>query len=349
MAWIAKQGHFMSGILVTGGAGYIGAHCCVALINAGHRPIIFDNMSNANAVVLDRIEVITGFRPPLFVGDVRDPVALASAFDAHEISAVMHLAALKAVEESVRRPLDYFDNNVRGSLTLLAAARQAGVKTFVFSSSATVYGDPSSVPVREDAPLGSANPYGRSKLIVEGMLEDLFAAEPDWRIARLRYFNPAEAHPSGRLGEDETEGTGNLMPFLSRVATGNLDVLEVFGDDYPTRDGTGVRDYIHVVDLAEGHLAALNRLNDEGGMLTVNLGTGRGYSVLEMIAAFERASGQPIPYRVVDRRRGDVAECYADVALAERLLGWTARRSLDEMCADTWRWLRSRDKAWARA
>lgn len=328
----------MNSVLVTGGAGYIGAHCAIALIEAGERPVILDNLGNARADVVDRIERITGTRPGFVEGDIRDPDVLENVFGRYDIAAVMHFAALKAVGESVARPLAYFDNNVHGTLALLKAMENTGARTFVFSSSATVYGDPERVPITEESPRAATNPYGRSKLIVEDMLEDLVRADPAWRIARLRYFNPVGAHESGLIGEDPRGTPNNLMPYVAQVATGRREALPVFGDDYPTRDGTGVRDYIHVMDLAEGHLAALEYLRDHEGMLTLNLGTGQGYSVLEMVAAFERASGRPVPKRIVDRRPGDVAECWADPGLAERLLGWRARRGLDEMCADAWRW-----------
>ncbi len=328
----------MSKVLVTGGAGYIGAHCCVSLIEAGMTPLIYDNLGNSHRAVIDRIQQITGVRPDLIVGDVRDEAALDSVFSANDITSVIHFAALKAVGDSVARPLEYFDNNVHGTLTLLAAMRGAGVKAFVFSSSATVYGDPEKVPLDESCARSATNPYGRSKLIVEDILEDLARAEPDWRIARLRYFNPIGAHQSGLIGENPKGIPDNLMPYMAQVAVGRREHLSVFGNDYPTRDGTGVRDYIHVCDLADGHVAALEYLEREGGLLTVNLGTGQGYSVLEMVTALEKASGRKVPYQITPRRPGDIAECWADVSLAEQLLGWRARRTLDEMCADTWRW-----------
>ncbi len=328
----------MSKVLVTGGAGYIGAHCCVSLIEAGMTPLIYDNLGNSHRAVIDRIQQITGARPDLIVGDVRDEAALDSVFSANDITSVIHFAALKAVGDSVARPLEYFDNNVHGTLTLLAAMRRAGVKAFVFSSSATVYGDPEKVPLDESCARSATNPYGRSKLIVEDILEDLARAEPDWRIARLRYFNPIGAHQSGLIGENPKGIPDNLMPYMAQVAVGRREHLSVFGNDYPTRDGTGVRDYIHVCDLADGHVAALEYLEREGGLLTVNLGTGQGYSVLEMVTALEKASGRKVPYQITPRRPGDIAECWADVSLAEQLLGWRARRTLDEMCADTWRW-----------
>jgi UDP-glucose 4-epimerase len=325
-------------VLVTGGAGYIGAHCCVALIEAGWRPVILDNLCNSHPAVLERIERITGSRPDFIQGDVRDKELLGHVFAQHDVMAVMHFAALKAVGESVAKPLDYFDNNVGGTLALLAAMRLAGVKTFVFSSSATVYGAPERLPVREEFPRNATNPYGRSKLMVEDILEDLARAEPDWRIARLRYFNPVGAHESGLIGEDPLDVPNNLMPYIAQVAIGRRDHLSVFGGDFQTRDGTGLRDYIHVMDLAEGHLAALDCLGRHDGVLTVNLGTGQNISVLEMIAAFEQASGRNVPYKIVERRSGDVAECWADPSLAHQLLGWEAKRKLDQICADAWRW-----------
>ncbi len=325
-------------ILVTGGAGYIGSHTCVVLIEAGVTPVILDNLSNADAGVVERISEITGVTPRLVEGDIRDAKLLDALFAAEGISAVIHFAGLKAVGESVMQPLTYFDNNVHGSLCLLAAMRRAGVRRLVFSSSATVYGDPARVPVSEDAPCSATNPYGRSKLMIEEILADLARAEPDWAIARLRYFNPVGAHESGRIGEDPRGVPANLVPFIAQVAAGQRPRLSVFGADYPTADGTGVRDYIHVMDLAEGHLAALRHLGSEGGLLTLNLGTGRGVSVLEMVAAFERACGRPIPHEIAPRRPGDVAACFADPSLAQRLLGWRAWRSLEQMCLDTWRW-----------
>ncbi|MFZ5511965.1 MAG: UDP-glucose 4-epimerase GalE [Pseudomonadota bacterium] len=325
-------------ILVTGGAGYIGSHTCVELLTAGRDILVLDNFCNSSPRVLERIERITGKRPALAQADVRDRAALDDLFRRHAISAVIHFAGLKAVGESVARPMGYYENNVAGSLTLFQAMAAAGVKTLVFSSSATVYGDPARVPIREDAPLAPTNPYGRSKLMIEDMLRDIGRADSSWRVALLRYFNPVGAHASGLMGEDPAGIPNNLMPFIAQVAVGRLPELSVFGADYPTPDGTGVRDYIHVVDLARGHLAALDALERQSGVFAVNLGTGRGYSVLEMIRAFERASGRKVPYRIAPRRPGDVAACYADPALAAQLLGWRAERGVDDMCADTWRW-----------
>jgi UDP-glucose 4-epimerase len=325
-------------LLVTGGAGYIGSHTCVELLQAGREVVVVDNLCNSRREVLGRIERITGRTVVFYECDVRDAAALREIFRTHRIDAVLHFAGLKAVGESVERPLDYYDDNVGGTLTLCAAMAQAGVRRLVFSSSATVYGDPDAVPVREDHPLRPTNPYGRSKAMIESILHDLWRADPAWRIALLRYFNPVGAHESGLIGEDPAGVPNNLMPYIAQVAIGRREALNVFGNDYPTPDGTGVRDYIHVVDLARGHLAALDRLEASGEVLVVNLGTGRGYSVLEMVAAFRRASGREIPYRIVERRPGDIATCYADPSLAARLLGWRAERGIDEMCRDTWRW-----------
>ena len=323
-------------VLVTGGAGYIGSHTVVELLAAGFDVTILDNLSNSKASVIDRIAAIAGRRPDFVKGDIRDRNTLLGALPG--CGAVIHFAGLKAVGESVEKPIEYYDNNVAGSVTLFEAMRDTGIKTLVFSSSATVYGDPASVPIREDFPLSATNPYGRSKLMIEEMLCDIAKADGAWQVALLRYFNPVGAHASGTLGEDPNGIPNNLMPFVSQVAVGKLAQLSVFGNDYPTPDGTGVRDYIHVVDLALGHLAALGALAKMPGLLTVNLGTGRGYSVLEMVRAFEQASGRPVPYRIAPRRPGDIAQCYADPALAERLLGWRAQRGIDAMCADGWRW-----------
>ena len=325
-------------ILVTGGTGYIGSHTVVELLAAGKDVLILDNYANSSPKVLERIAKIRGRAPAFREGDIRDVDGLRALFAAHRIEAVIHFAGLKAVGESVEQPLTYYDNNVNGTLCLLQAMRQAGVRRLVFSSSATVYGDPHRVPIREDFPLQATNPYGRSKLMVEEMLRDLQRAEADWQIAILRYFNPVGAHPSGLIGENPNGIPNNLMPFVAQVAVGKRAQLSVFGNDYPTPDGTGVRDYIHVVDLAQGHLAALAALARSGQSLTVNLGTGQGYSVLDMVRAFEAASGRPVPYQIVARRAGDIATCYADPQLAGELLGWQARRGIGEMCADAWRW-----------
>ncbi|NNM63827.1 MAG: UDP-glucose 4-epimerase GalE [Burkholderiales bacterium] len=325
-------------ILVTGGAGYIGSHTCVALIEAGYEPLVYDNLCNSSAESLARVERITGVRPDFIQADIRDASALDSAFNGHDVQAVIHFAGLKAVGESVDKPLSYYDNNVGGTVTLLQAMQRTGLRTIIFSSSATVYGDPASVPIREDFPLSATNAYGRSKLMIEEMLGDLHRAEPQWHIARLRYFNPVGAHESGLIGEDPLGIPNNLMPYVTQVAVGRLPRLRIFGGDWPTVDGTGVRDYIHVMDLAEGHVAALRHLLAHDGMFTVNLGTGRGYSVLQMVQAFGRSIGRELPYDILARRPGDIAECWADPAAAERLLGWKSKRGLDAICADAWRW-----------
>ena len=327
-------------ILVTGGTGYIGSHAVVELIAAGHDVFIIDNLCNSKASVLDRIDRIAGRRPGFAQIDVRNRPALRELFRAHRFDAVIHFAGLKAVGESVAMPLAYYDNNVSGSVALIECMVEAGVKTIVFSSSATVYGDPHAVPITEAFPLKAANPYGRTKLMIEEILRDVASTDAVWRVALLRYFNPVGAHASGMIGEDPNDIPNNLMPYIAQVAVGKLKELPVYAADYPTRDGTGVRDYIHVVDLARGHLAALDTLRERAGVLTVNLGTGRGYSVLEMVRAFEKASGGPVPYRVVERRPGDIAECYAVPTLAWKLLGWKAELGIEAMCADTWRWQR---------
>ena len=326
-------------ILVTGGAGFIGSHTCVALAQAGIPHLILDNFGNSRRSVLERLGRITGVQPLIVEGDVRDADLLARVFAQHPIDGVIHFAALKAVGESVREPLRYYDNNVAGTVALLRAMQVAGVRTLVFSSSATVYGEPATVPIREDFPLSATNPYGWSKLMMEQVLADVDAAEPgQWRIARLRYFNPVGAHESGLIGEDPQGEPGNLLPYVAQVAAGQRASLSVYGNDYPTPDGTGVRDYIHVCDLAEGHVAALRYLNKHPGLLTVNLGTGRPVSVLEMVRAFEQASGRAVRYQLVARRPGDVAQCWADPALAQTLLGWSAQHGVDRMCQDAWRW-----------
>ena len=328
----------LNNILVTGGAGYIGSHTCVELLEADYQVIVVDNLSNSSPVALERVQELTG-KPLAFIrADLRDKAAMHAIFDEHDIDAVIHFAGLKAVGESVKIPIPYYQNNIGGTLNLLEAMNDAGVKNIVFSSSATVYGDPARLPITEDFPLSATNPYGRSKLIIEEMLGDVYRSDEQWNIAILRYFNPVGAHRSGRIGESPNDIPNNLMPYIAQVAVGRLEELSVFGDDYPTPDGTGVRDYIHVVDLAQGHIKALEKLAQAPGLVTYNLGTGRGYSVLEMVAAFERASGRKVPYRVVGRRAGDIAACYADPSLAERELGWKAKKGIDEMCADTWRW-----------
>jgi len=326
-------------IIVTGGAGYIGSHTCLELLNAGHQVTVIDNLSNSSEESLRRVERLTGRTIALFESDLLDQEALERIFAVcDDVSAVIHFAGLKAVGESVARPLLYYQNNITGTLNLCQVMQECNIKNIVFSSSATVYGNPESVPIREDFPLSCTNPYGRTKLFIEEILRDLHRADPAWNVALLRYFNPVGAHESGEIGEDPNGIPNNLMPYISQVAVGKLQTLSVFGNDYDTPDGTGVRDYIHVVDLALGHLQALEKLTDNPGVVTYNLGTGRGCSVLEMIAAFARASGREIPYRITERRPGDIACCYADPGLAERELGWQAQRGLDAMCADTWRW-----------
>lgn len=327
-------------ILVTGGAGYIGSHTCVELIEAGHSVLVLDNLVNSSREALRRVEAIVGGKVPFVEGDIRDAALLDRLFSDYDIEAVVHFAGLKAVGESTQMPVDYYENNVAGSIALLQAMRRHNVKRLVFSSSATVYGDPASVPIQEDFPLRATNPYGQSKLMIEQMLRDLAQADDSWRIAILRYFNPVGAHESGTIGEDPNGIPNNLLPYIAQVAIGRLKQLTVFGDDYPTPDGTGVRDYIHVVDLARGHLKALDKLASQSGCVAYNLGTGLGYSVLDMVHAFEAAADRPVPYQLAPRRPGDIACCYADPAFAERELGWKAEKGLAEMMADTWRWQR---------
>ena len=325
-------------ILVTGGMGYIGSHTCVELMLAGHEVVVVDNLSNAKHSVFERVCRIAGASFTFLEVDVRHRVALEHVFTQHAIDAVIHFAGLKAVGESVAQPLRYYDNNIAGSLVLFETMQKFGVKTLVFSSSATVYGDPASVPIFENFPLSATNPYGRSKLMIEEILRDVALADPSWRIALLRYFNPVGAHESGLIGEDPNGIPNNLLPFVAQVADGRRDLLSVYGADYPTPDGTGLRDYIHVVDLALGHVKTLDKLALAAGVYTYNLGTGRGNSVLEMVRAFEAASGKPVPYKIVARRPGDIASCYADSSLAQRELGWVAARDIAQMCADSWRW-----------
>jgi UDP-glucose 4-epimerase len=328
-------------ILVTGGAGYIGSHICLTLLQAGYEVLVLDNLCNSSAESLRRVQDL-GCRPLLFVqGDVRDPQILNNIFASHRISAVMHFAGLKAVRESVEKPLDYYSTNVGGTVALCQAMQNAEVFTLVFSSSATVYGDPACLPVTENHPVGNTtNPYGRSKCMVEQVLQDSSSASPQWRIALLRYFNPVGAHESGQIGEDPKGIPNNLLPYICQVAAGRLKYLQVFGNDYPTPDGTGVRDYIHVMDLAEGHLAALKVLEAKSGagFHSWNLGTGVGYSVLDIVRAFEVASGRPVPYKIMPRRLGDIARNYADPTRARIELGWVAKRNLPSMMRDSWRW-----------
>jgi len=325
-------------ILLTGGLGFIGSHTCVELLNAGHQIVVVDNLCNSKAAVAERITRISGKAIDFFEIDCRNRHALDKIFHDYSIDAVIHFAGLKAVGESVEQPLAYYDNNLVGTLVLLEIMQKYAVKKLVFSSSATVYGVPASVPIFENFPLSVTNPYGRTKLMIEEMLSDLVVADPSWHIALLRYFNPVGAHQSGLIGEDPNGIPNNLMPFIARVAQGRSKILSIFGGDYPTADGTGVRDYIHVVDLALGHLKTLGKLNQGPGICTYNLGTGKGYSVLEMVRAFEKASGQAVPYQIVARRAGDIASCYADASLAERELGWKAERTIMQMCEDTWKW-----------
>jgi len=325
-------------ILVTGGAGYIGSHTCLALIAAGLEPVILDNLCNSKLSVLDRIEEVAGKRPVFYQGDIRDPAILDRIFQEQPIAGVIHFAALKAVGESTQKPYEYFENNIAGTLSLLGSMRRAGCYRFIFSSSATVYGDPHAVPIKEDLPRSTMSPYGRTKLMIEQMLEDMQKADPRWSITLLRYFNPIGAHESGRMGEDPQGIPNNLMPFITQVAIGRRDCLNIFGNDYPTKDGTCVRDYIHVMDLAEGHVKAWQVCGEQSGLHIYNLGTGQGVSVLEMVHAFARASGLEINYSIVERRPGDVAECWADPAKAQQELGWKATRTLDDMTRDSWRW-----------
>lgn len=325
-------------VLVTGGAGYIGSHTLLKLANTGYQPVIFDNWCNADKAVLSRLETLMG-RPPLVIdGDLRNFNDVNAAFDAHQFASVIHFAGLKAVGESHQKPIEYYQSNVAGSLNLFNAMRDHGCKTIVFSSSATVYGDPDRVPISEDAALRTTNPYGQTKLMIETILRDIAAGDEEWRIALLRYFNPVGAHPSGLIGEDPAGVPNNLVPYIAQVAVGRLAHLSVYGDDYETKDGTGVRDYIHVEDLAEAHVSALNVLSKKAGCHAYNVGTGTGYSVLEVVRAFERASGVSVPYKVVPRRSGDIAECYADSTFTQTALGWQARFDLDQMLKDHWNW-----------
>mgnify|MGYP001864271315 FL=1 len=326
-------------ILVSGGAGYIGTHTCVALLEAGYNVVVADNLINASREALRRVEEITGKTVPFVKADLCDRRATEALFDAHpDIEAVIHFAALKAVGESVRKPLEYYTNNLTNTLTVLNVMREHGVRNFVFSSSATVYGDPQTVPIREDAPCSATNPYGYTKLMLERILTDCCAADPNLNVALLRYFNPIGAHPSGKIGEDPNGIPNNLVPYIAKVAAGQLECLHIFGGDWPTHDGTGVRDYIHVMDLAQGHVAALDKLKENCGLFICNLGTGKGYSVLDVLHAYEKACGHPLPYVMDPRRPGDVAACWADPSKARAELGWTAKYGMEEMCATSWRW-----------
>jgi UDP-glucose 4-epimerase len=325
-------------ILVTGGAGYIGSHTCLTLLEAGYEVVVADNLCNSKSDSLSRVEELTGKTIQFHLGDLRDAPFLKHLFEQERIDAVVHFAGLKAVGESTKFPLDYYQNNVGGTANLLEEMDNAGVKDIVFSSSCTVYGAPEALPIREDFPLGAVNPYGRTKLTIEHMLMDLTATDVGWNISILRYFNPVGAHPSGDIGEDPVGMPDNLMPYITKVAVGELERLAVFGDDYDTPDGTCIRDYIHVMDLAEAHVAALIKLEEKHGIIIHNLGTGRGYTVLEMVNAFERATGEAVPHQIAGRRAGDAPAVYADTSLAEAQLGWRARRSLEDMCRDAWNW-----------
>ncbi|ENA0807075.1 UDP-glucose 4-epimerase GalE [Providencia rettgeri] len=326
-------------VLVTGGLGYIGSHTCVQMIQQGMQPVILDNLHNANLEVINRIEVITGIKPTFYQGDVRDSQILESILANHQIHSVIHFAGLKAVGESVQKPIEYYDVNVNGTLVLVESMKKAGVKSLIFSSSATVYGEPEHIPLTEEASVGNTNsPYGTSKYMVERILTDLHIADSEWSISLLRYFNPVGAHNSGLMGEDPNGIPNNLTPFIAQVAVGRRKELTIFGGDYPTKDGTGVRDYIHVMDLADGHIAALNKVSQQAGLHIYNLGTGTGTSVLEVVAAFEKAVGKPIPYTIAARRPGDIAEYWSTPAKATQDLGWTAKYSVQDMANDVWRW-----------
>ncbi|MCP3849253.1 MAG: UDP-glucose 4-epimerase GalE [Gammaproteobacteria bacterium] len=325
-------------ILVTGGAGYIGSHTCVELLNNGYEVVVVDNLCNSSKESLNRVKTITGKEVIFYEQDILDESSLANIFSEQKIDAVIHFAGLKAVGESVEMPLEYYQTNLTGTLVLFKVMRDFKVKNFVFSSSATVYGDPHTVPITEEFPLSATNPYGRSKLIIEEISHDLYVADKEWNIALLRYFNPVGAHKSGLIGEDPNGIPNNLIPYISQVAVGKREILSVFGGDYNTPDGTGVRDYIHVVDLARGHIKALEKLVGKPGLVVYNLGTGQGYSVIEMVKAIEKASGKEVPYQIVARRPGDIATCFADPAFAFQEIGWKAEHGLDEMAEDTWRW-----------
>jgi len=325
-------------ILVTGGAGYIGSHTTVLLIEAGYDIIIFDNFCNASREAIKRVEKIVEQNITTIKGDVRNREDLHTVFNEYKIDAVIHFAGLKAVGESVEQPLKYYDNNVNGTAVLCEVMAEHGCRSIVFSSSATVYGDPHTTPIDESFPLSATNPYGRSKLFVEEMLRDLYISDPRWKIILLRYFNPVGAHASGTIGEDPNGIPNNLMPFIAQTAVGKREYLSIFGDDYETHDGTGVRDYIHVVDLAEGHVKALAKIKNFTEVMTINLGTGKGYSVLDMVKAFEKASGKKVPYKIAPRRSGDIAKCFANPSYAKEVLGWEAKKSIEEMCEDSWRW-----------
>jgi len=325
-------------VLVTGGAGYIGSHTCIELLNAGYDVVILDNLYNSHSESVERIAKITGKKPVFYIVDLLNRSDMEIIFKNNNIDNVIHFAGYKAVGESVQKPLMYYNNNITGTVNLLETMQKYNVKNIVFSSSATVYGNPHTVPITESFPISATNPYGRTKLMIEQILNDLYISDNTWNIAVLRYFNPVGAHKSGLIGEDPNDIPNNLVPFISQVAIGKLPELKVFGNDYPTKDGTGIRDYIHVVDLALGHIKALEKIKEQPGIFTVNLGTGQGYSVLDMIGAFEKACGRKIPYTFTQRRPGDIAKCYADPSHAETILGWKALKDVDEMCEDTWRW-----------
>ncbi len=325
-------------VLVTGGAGYIGTHTCVELDKAGYTFVVYDNFSNASKEAIKRVEQIINKKITLIEGDIRDKEKLQEVFDTYAIDSVIHFAGLKAVGESVEKPLEYYDNNVYGTIALCEVMQRNNCKKIVFSSSATVYGDPHATPIKEDFPLSATNPYGRSKLFIEEILRDVFVSDNAWKIILLRYFNPVGAHESGLIGEDPNGIPNNLMPYIAQVAVGKRESLSIFGNDYDTPDGTGVRDYIHVVDLAKGHVKALDKIDALQNVLAVNLGTGKGYSVLDMLHAFEKASGKKIPYKFAPRRAGDIAKCFADPSYAKEVLGWSATKDIDAMCADAWRW-----------
>jgi len=325
-------------ILVTGGAGYIGSHTCILLIEAGYDIVVFDNFSNSSVESIKRVEKIVNQPITLIEGDIRNRDNLREVFENYKIDAVIHFAGLKAVGESVEQPLKYYDNNVSGTVTLCEVMNEYGCKSIVFSSSATVYGDPHTTPITEDFPLSATNPYGRSKLFIEEILREVFIADNEWKVVLLRYFNPVGAYESGDIGEDPADIPNNLMPFIAQTAVGKRDYLRVFGDDYDTHDGTGVRDYIHVMDLANGHVKAIDKIKSFDKVMTINLGTGKGYSVLDVLKAYERASGKTIPYKIVDRRDGDIAKNYADPTYAKEILGWEAKRDINQMCIDSWRW-----------
>ena len=335
-------------ILVTGGAGYIGSHTCIELISAGYDVVVVDNLCNSCKEALDRVEKIVGKTIKFYKADIRDAEAMKNIFEKEDIDAVIHFAGLKSVGESVAKPLEYYDNNIAGTLVLCDAMRNAGVKNIIFSSSATVYGDPAFVPITEECPKGQCtNPYGWSKSMLEQILTDLHTADSEWNVVLLRYFNPIGAHKSGMIGEDPKGIPNNLLPYVAQVAIGKLECLGVFGDDYDTPDGTGVRDYIHVVDLALGHVKALKKIEEKAGVKVYNLGTGNGYSVLDMVKAFGKACGKEIPYQIKARRPGDIASCYADPTKAKEELGWVAERGLDEMCEDSWRWQSNNPEGYA--